>query len=202
MNSPLVDAYIEKSKPFAQPILVKLRALVHEVCPTVDEKIKWSFPCFEVHGEILCSMSSFKEHCSFGFWKASLLNDHANLFDESVTGMGHLGKLKSLDDLPSDDILKDYIFQAVELNKQGIKVPKLAQKSIPASQIIPPQDLLDALALNAAANDTFYRFSPSHRKEYIVWINDAKTEKTRLSRIEKAVAQMAEGKDQNWKYKK
>ena len=66
--NPKVDAYCAKVQPFAQPILAHLRALVHKACPEVEETIKWSRPFFQYRGAILCNMSAFKEHCSFGFW--------------------------------------------------------------------------------------------------------------------------------------
>ena len=66
--NPKVDAYINKAKPLAQPILEHLRELVHKGCPKVEETIKWSRPFFEYKGAILGNMSAFKEHCSFGFW--------------------------------------------------------------------------------------------------------------------------------------
>ncbi len=65
-TSPKVDAYCVKVQPFAQPILAHLRELVHKACPEVEETIKWSRPFFEYRGAILCNMSAFKEHCSFG----------------------------------------------------------------------------------------------------------------------------------------
>ena len=69
-----VDAYIARSAEFARPILEHLRAIVHGACPEVEETMKWSFPHFQYKG-MLCSMAAFKEHCSFGFWKSSLVLD-------------------------------------------------------------------------------------------------------------------------------
>jgi hypothetical protein len=69
-----VDAYVAKSEPFAQPILEHLRELVHKACPEVQETMKWSFPHFDYKG-LMCSMASFKKHCSFGFWKAAIMKD-------------------------------------------------------------------------------------------------------------------------------
>ena len=100
-RDPRVDAYIEKSADFARPILTHLRTLVHAACPEVEETMKWSFPHFDYKGEMMCSMASFKAHCAFGFWKASLV-----LGDKATDGaMGHLGRITSLDDLPSDRTL-------------------------------------------------------------------------------------------------
>lgn len=70
-----IDEYIGKSAPFAQPILKRLRKLIHAACPQIQETIKWGFPHFIYGDGILCSMASFKQHCAFGFWKAKLIKD-------------------------------------------------------------------------------------------------------------------------------
>ncbi len=91
-----IDAYIAKSQPFARPILKHMRLLVHKACPETEETIKWGFPHFNYKGEMMCSMASFKQHCAFGFWKASLMKDKsltANAKSESA--MGHIGKIMS-----------------------------------------------------------------------------------------------------------
>src|SRR6187200_2705305 len=105
-TDPRIDAYIEKAADFAKPILQHLRALVHKVCPEAEETLKWSFPHFDYKGEMMCSMAAFKQHCAFGFWKASLMKDSEKLFAKiGKTAMGHLGQIRSLSDLPSDKIL-------------------------------------------------------------------------------------------------
>ncbi len=71
-KDPRLDAYIAQSAPFAQPILKQLRKVVHAGCPDVEETLKWSMPHFDYKG-MLCGMAAFKEHCSFGFWKAALI---------------------------------------------------------------------------------------------------------------------------------
>ena len=69
-----VDAYIEQAKPFARPILKKIRALFHRGCPQLEEKLKWSHPSFEYKG-MFGGMAAFKEHAVWGLWKAALVND-------------------------------------------------------------------------------------------------------------------------------
>ena len=69
-----VDAYIDRAQDFAKPILKHLRKLVHDACPDVAETLKWSMPSFEYKG-ILCGFAAFKHHCTFGFWKESLLKE-------------------------------------------------------------------------------------------------------------------------------
>ncbi|HEY0677797.1 MAG TPA: YdeI/OmpD-associated family protein [Chitinophagaceae bacterium] len=196
---PRIDAYIQKAAPFAQPILEHLRELVHKACPQVQETMKWSFPHFEYKG-ILCSMAAFKQHCSFGFWKAALLKDEKQLLNRhGDTGMGHFGKISSLKDLPSDKILTAYIQEAVHLNEDEIKLVSRT-KAAPKKEPQTPPELLSALKKNKAALKTFENFSPSHKREYVEWITEAKTEATRDKRIATTIEWLTEGKIRNWKY--
>jgi len=197
-----VDAYIAKSAEFAKPILVHLRELVHQACPEVEEKIKWGFPNFEYKG-VLCNVAAFKQHCSFGFWKYSLMNDPKGILSTRNEGgsMGNLGKITSLKDLPSDKIILGFIKQAVELNEQEIKRPvKTTPKG--SKTIDTPDYLAKALKKNKTAYEIFENFAYSHRKEYIQWFEEAKTDETRNKRIAQAIEWIAEGKGRNWKYEK
>lgn len=195
-----IDEYIKKAQPFAQPILTHLRELVHKACPEVAEKIKWGMPFFDYKGP-MCHMASFKQHAVFGFWKAALMKDKELMeMAKSEVAMGHLGKLTSLKDLPSDKQLTAYIKEAMKLNEDGVKLPPKAKTAV--SNIVVPAELIAALKRNKAANKTFEGFSNSHKKEYIEWITEAKTDATREKRLEQAIEMMAEGKSRNWKYQK
>lgn len=199
-TDPRIDDYIKKAAPFAQPILKHLRALVHKACPQATETIKWSFPHFEYKG-ILCTMAAFKQHCNFGFWKASLMKDDASLLKKvGNTDMARFDKITSMDDLPSDKILIAYIKEAVRLNDDDIKVEK-PKKPVKKELPIPPA-LAAALQKNKKAAAKFEAFPPSHRREYIEWIDEAKTEETRNRRVETTIEWVAEGKGRNWKYEK
>jgi uncharacterized protein YdeI (YjbR/CyaY-like superfamily) len=199
-----VDEYIAKAKPFAKPILNHLRKLIHEACPDVEEKMKWSFPCFDYKGPFI-NIAGFNEHCVFGFWKASLLNDPKGYLKERANqggeSMGHLGRILSLKDLPPDKVIIDFIRQAKKLNDEGIKVPKKPKIGEP-KEITVPDYFQKVLNKNKAALKTFEGFSPSNRKEYLQWITEAKTEETRNKRMETAIEWLAEGKIRNWKYLK
>jgi uncharacterized protein YdeI (YjbR/CyaY-like superfamily) len=196
-----VDAYIEKSGAFAQPILRHLRALVHEANPDVEETIKWGFASFDYKGAY-CSMASFKQHVAFGFWKPDLINDpDGYLLKRSNQGgeaMGNLGRITKMEDLPPDDILKDFIRQAKKLNDDGIKMP--ARPKPAKTELIIPDYFTTALQSNKKATEVFEKFSYSAKKEYVAWICEAKTEKTRLERLNTAIEWISEGKIRNWKY--
>ena len=197
-----VDAYIEKSADFAKPILIHLRDLIHLASPEINETIKWSFPHFDYKGTV-CSMASFKQHCAFGFWKSSLLPDQYNLLSAEVeSAMGQFGRITSINDLPADEILLEYIRNAVLLNETGVKIPKKRNSSLVSEEPVCPDYLRDALSLNPPAQITFENFSNSHKREYIEWICEAKTDATRQKRIATTILWLSEGKSMHWKYKK
>ena len=194
-HNPAVDAYIQNAAEFARPVLVHLRELVHRTAPGIQETIKWRIPCFEYKG-IVCNMAAFKQHCSFGFWKASLLKDK-NLFETTDSGMGNLGKIRKLDDLPPDELLIACIRDAVHLNENDIRV-SAAKKKKKTLEI--PKDFAAELKTNRAANTHFSEFAPGYQRDYIEWITGAKTEKTRQKRLATAIEWIGEGKHRNWKY--
>jgi len=196
-TDPRVDAYIGKSAPFARPILMHIRKAVHAGCPDVEETIKWSAPHFVYKG-MLCGMSSFKAHCAFGFWKASLLEAGGTKADEA---MGQFGRITSVDDLPGSKQLAALVRQAAALNDQGVKVPR-RKKGAPKPPPTAPADFMKALRANKKALAAFTAFSPSHKREYIEWITEAKTAETRQRRMATALEWLSEGKAHNWKYQK
>ena len=200
-HDPRVDEYISKSADFAKPVLTYLRDVVHKACPDVNETIKWNFPNFEYAGGILCSMAAFKQHCVFGFWLASLMTDPNKLLTiGEKTAMGHLGQIKSIADLPPEKVLVKYIKEAMLLNEKGAKISK--KKVTEIKEVEVPPYFLDALRQNKTAYSTFEKFSPSHKKEYLEWITEAKSEATRNKRIATALEWLEEGKPRLWKYSK
>ncbi len=195
ITDPRVDAYIEKSRDFAKPILNHLRGLVHEACPDVLETMKWSFPHFDYKG-MMCSMAAFKEHCAFSFWKQPLLEQSA--FPAERTAMGSFGRITSLKDLPDDKALEKLIACAARLNDEGIKISRPVSKE--KKELVVPDILTAALAADVLAAETFDGFPYSKKKEYVEWITEAKTDATRDKRLATTVEWLAEGKARNWKY--
>ena len=197
VRDPRVDAYIAKSADFARPILEHLREVVHAACPEAEETMKWSFPHFQYKG-MLCSMASFKEHCAFGFWKSSLIVEKGD--GETERAMGQFGRLTKIGDLPSKKVLTAYIKQAMRLNDEGVKSPTRSKPKSAPRPVVVPDDLADALKSTSEAAAHFKSFSPGQQREYIDWLNEAKTEVTRTKRLQTAIEWISEGKKRNWKY--
>jgi uncharacterized protein YdeI (YjbR/CyaY-like superfamily) len=202
--NPKVDAYVARAQPFAQPIMEHLRQLVHKACPEVEETIKWSRPFFEYRGAILCNMSAFKEHCSFGFWgeEMSAVLRGAKVLRED--GMGSLGRITSLKDLPSDKQMLGWLRQAVEfVDSSQYTSPIAARRRVvkaPKPVLETPAEFTAAFRRNKKAAAVFAAFSPSCKREYLEWIAEAKRAETRDKRIATAMEWIAEGKQRNWKY--
>jgi uncharacterized protein YdeI (YjbR/CyaY-like superfamily) len=198
-KNPRFDAYIAKAAPFAPPILKHLRALVHEACPEAEEEMKWSNPSFIYHGKILCSMAAFKAHAIFGFWHQGLEKQIAKDTGRTGDAMGLMGRIETLKDLPSDAKLRGYLKRAMELTDTGVPArPRPAGKKKPEAKV--PPDLAARLKQSKKAAATWEKFSPSHRREYVEWITEAKRDETREQRLETTLEWLAEGKSRNWKY--
>lgn len=196
-RDPRIDAYIAKAQPFAQPILRKLRALIHKADPEIEETLKWGMPSF-THAGIVCGMAAFKRHCAFGFWKSKLILDAKG--KPADEGMGSFGRITRLADLPSDAKLTGYIRKAVKLNLEGVKVPGRAKRKATPLRI--PADLSRALKGSPKATATFKALSTSHRNEYVEWITGAKQEATRVKRLATTLEWLAAGKNFNWRYER
>lgn len=198
-KDPRVDAYIAKSADFAKPILTHFRAIVGEACPDATETIKWSTPSWDYAGSSLCSMAAFKQHCSFGFWRANLLVLHGKPL--GIGADGQLSHITSVMDLPARSTLMKLLKQAAKLNADGVKDSVMSGRSrVPRPPLPVPEDLRRALSRNRKARDTFAQFPPGHQREYIEWITGAKRDETRAERLATSLEWLAEGKPRNWKY--
>jgi uncharacterized protein YdeI (YjbR/CyaY-like superfamily) len=160
--------------------------------------MKWSFPHFDYKGQMMCSMASFKAHCAFNFWKQQLLECSA--FPKEKTAMGSFGRITSVKDLPDDKTMKKLIADAMKLNDEGKTVKRPVSKE--RKEVVVPEVLLEALAKNEKAAETFSNFPCSCKKEYVEWITEAKTHPTRDKRVATTVEWLSEGKRRNWKYEK
>jgi hypothetical protein len=197
-KDPRVDAYIANAAPFAQPILERLRAVVHAACPDCEEAIKWGTPHFLYKG-LLAGMAAFRKHATFGFWKGSLVVGA----DGDGAAMGQFGRLTKVGDLPPKARLTSYVKKAMRLNDEAVPAPHVAaRRSAPKPAVATPADLVAALERNRKAGATYAKFTPGKRREYVEWIAGAKTAATRQRRLAQAVEWMAEGKTRNWKYEK
>lgn len=192
---PRVDAYIAKSQDFAKPILTRVREMVHDACPDVQETIKWGSPFFDYKGQMMCAIAAFKQHCALIFWKASLIDGMPGNFD---TSRGSFGRITSMKELPTKTQFNGFIKAAMALNEAGITMKRPKAGTKPEAKV--PKELATALAKNKKATAVFANFPRGQRREYCEWISEAKREETKAKRVAQAIEWIAEGKTRNWKY--
>lgn len=197
-----IDAYIARSQDFAKPIMEHIRKLIHKTCPGVTETIKWGMPSFEYKGPFI-GFAAFKKHFALGFWKAALMKDSKILTGKEAKGsMGNLGKIESIEQLPSDPVMVKWIKEAMKLNDDGVKFVRAEKPKHERKEYKMPAYFQKELNKNKKAKQVFDAFSPSHKREYLEWIIEAKTEETRNKRMATAIEWLCEGKSRNWKYQR
>lgn len=192
-RNPQVDAYIAQSPDFARPILTQIRDIVHAACPDVEESIKWGCPHFS-HNGMLCGIASFKQHCRLHFWRGEAIVGDAEQVEK-------FHRIDSVDALPSRAAIMRCVKRAMQLNDERRESPAAKPRKARPALPVPPV-LASALRRNAAARKFFETLPPSHQRDYIEWISEAKTEPTRDRRVATTVEWLAEGKSRNWKYEK
>ncbi len=191
-KDPRINAYIAEAAPFARPILTHFRAVVHQALPEIEEGIKWSMPAFMIGGKNVAGMAAFKAHC------AAMIHGEGRLGDKP--GMGGYGKVAALSDLPSDlELIASIQAAAQRVAKSGTATKPKTPKA-PKAEIPMPEDFAAELARYQGASEKFAAWAPSHRREYLEWIVEAKRPETRAKRIAQAAEWIADGKKRNWKY--
>ena len=195
-REPRIDAYIARAQPFARPILEKVRERVHTVIPDVEEAMKWGMPAYTLAGKLVLITAAFKAHTALNFWRGQELESN----HDTVGAMGQFGRIKSLDELPPDAELDRLIREAAEVAKSAPapRKPKHAPK--PPPEIHP--ELAAALDKAPKAKAAFEQFAPSHRREYLEWVAEAKRDETRQKRIAATIEWLSEGKKRNWQYER
>ena len=193
MKDARIDEYINNAQPFAQPILAHLRELIHKALPDVQETIKWGSPSFDYKGGI-CMISGFKEHCTFGFFKESLMPDLQKYLKDHVidksSAMGSWGRIQDLSNLPPDEKIISWVKEAALLNEKGLKVKRSAPETRKKNPM--PEFVRRKLESNNVM-DAYNSRPPYQQNDYVGWISEAKQEETRQKRLEQMIDELKKG---------
>lgn len=187
--NPQVDEFLEKAKKW-QAEMKLLREIVLEC--NLTEEFKWRQPCYSMNGKNVLFVSSFKDYGILAFFKGALLADSYNILvraGENTQGMRMIRftNCEQINALRSE--IKQYIFEAIEIEKAGLKVPKtdVASPSYPA-------ELVEVFDKNAELKEAFEKLTPGRQRAYILHFSSAKQAETRSSRIEKYQTRILKGK--------
>jgi len=190
--NPKVDFYFSKAKKW-QEELEQLRMIVLDCGLT--EELKWGVPCYTFQKSNLVLIHVFKEYCALLFFKGALLNDANGILIQQTknvqaarqirfTNVREIVKLKP--------ILKAYIYEAIEVEKAGLKVPFKKTKEFSM-----PEEFQNKLNENPGLKKAFNALTPGRQRGYLLYFSAPKQSKTRESRVEKCMEQILNGKGLN-----
>lgn len=190
--NPKVDFYFDKAKKW-QEELEKLRAIALDC--GLNEELKWGVPCYSFQKCNVVLIHVFKEYCAFLFFKGALLKDPGGILiqqTENVQAARQIRFTSVREIMKTESILKAYIFEAIEVEKAGVKVN--LKKT---SEFNMPEEFKNKLKENSALNTAFKKLTPGRQRGYLLYFSAPKQSKTRSSRIEKCTRQILNGKGLN-----
>lgn len=169
--------------------LVALREIALEC--GLKEELKWSYPCYTHNGKNIFMIGSLKDYATLSFFKGVLLKDEYKILTKPGKNSQSYKLLKVSDFrelLKIKDIVKAYIFEAIDNEEVGKKV---IFKKNPETM---PEEFLQFFEKMPELKFAFENLTPGRKRSYILHISDAKQEKTRISRIEKCIPKILNGK--------
>jgi uncharacterized protein YdeI (YjbR/CyaY-like superfamily) len=190
--NPKVNAYLSKAKKW-QEESAKLRMIVLDC--QLTEELKWGKPCYTFQKRNIVVMLPLKEYCALLFCKGALLNDANGILIKpgENTQAGRQIRFTNVRELGEmETILKAYIYEAIEVEKAGLKVNF---KKI--TELVIPEELQNKLDEIPGLKTAFDGLTPGRQRAYILYFSAPKQSKTRESRVEKCIQQILNGKGLN-----
>ncbi|WP_434511065.1 YdeI/OmpD-associated family protein [Desulfitobacterium sp. AusDCA] len=190
--NPKVDEFLGKAKRW-QEELTKLRRIVLDC--GLDEELKWYQPCYTFEGKNIVILQGFKEYCALAFFKGVLLKDIKGILispTENVQEGRQIRFTNAQEIVEMEPILKAYIYEAIEVEKAGLKVIKKQ-----TSDFTIPEEFQNKLDEIPALKTAFEALTPGRQRAYIFYFSQPKQSKTRESRIGKCMQQILNGKGLN-----
>lgn len=190
--NPKVDFFFEKPSQW-QDAYRQLRKIALDTGLT--EELKWGVPCYTFQGSNVVLIHGFKEYCALLFHKGALLKDTEDILIQQTKNVQSARQIRFTDVkeiLDREKVLKSYIHEAIEVEKAGLEV-----KMKKTSEFDMPEELQAKLDKDAEFRTAFEALTPGRQRGYMLYISQAKQSKTRISRIEKSIPNIFEGKGYN-----
>ena len=190
--NPKVDFFFDKSSQW-QKEYKQLRTLVLDCGLT--EELKWGVPCYTHQGNNVVLIHGFKEYCALLFHKGALLSDPEGILIQQTENVQSARQIRftGLQEIVGmGKILKSYIYEAIEVEKAGLKVEMKKTKEYSI-----PEEFQAKLDENNALKEAFYALTPGRQRGYLLHFAAAKQAKTREARVEKLIPQILNGKGLN-----
>lgn len=177
--------------------LESLRQLLNSF--PLREGIKWSMPVYDIDNKNIAGIAAFKGHYGIWFFNGGLHEKNTDLLINAQEGKTHAMRQIKFDENSQPDIkeLSKYIEESIEIARKGKKMKPPVKK-----KIIIPYDLNQHLIAKGELEFAFNKLSPGKRREYCLYIDEAKREETRENRVQKIIPMILSGIGLNDKYKK
>ncbi|MGG3624555.1 YdeI family protein [Bacillus gobiensis] len=187
-----VDEFLSKAKKWKEEY-EKLRNIVREC--DLTEEFKWMHPCYTFEKKNIVLIHGFKEYCALLFHKGALLQDtHGILIQqtENVQAARQIRFTNVQEIVEMETILKAYIYEAIEVEKAGLEVNYKKN-----TEFIIPEELQNKFDEIPALKTAFEALTPGRQRAYILYFSGPKQSKTRVSRVEKCMQKILNGKGLN-----
>jgi len=191
-TNPKVDEYLNKAKKWKEES-EKLREIV--LSCDLTEDFKWMHPCYTLENKNIVIIHGFKEYCALLFHKGALLKDKQGILiqqTENVQAARQIRFTNLQQIVDMETILKEYILEAIEVEKAGLKVA--LKKN---TEYAVPEEFQTKLDENPALKTAFEALTPGRQRAYLFYFSQPKQSKTRVSRVEKSTQQILDGKGLN-----
>ncbi len=187
-----VDFFFDKATQWQEEYR-QLRTLLLDCGLT--EELKWGVPCYTFQGSNVVLIHGFKEYCALLFHKGALLQDAEGILIQQTENVQSARQIRFTDVkeiVEAKSLLKSYIYEAVEVEKEGLKVELKKTKEYPV-----PEEFQVKLDGNAALKSAFEALTPGRQRGYLLHFSAPKQSKTREARVEKLIPQILDGKGLN-----
>lgn len=187
--NPKVDFFFTKAKSWQQEY-----AILREICLSteLEEELKWGVPCYTLDKKNVVLIHGFKDYCALLFHKGALIKDKEGLLIQQTENVQAARQLRftSLKEITKSKIvIKEYIQQAIQIEKEGIKVPMKK-----TTEFAVPEEFAAILKSNAKLKKAFEALTPGRQRGYLLFFSQAKQSKTREARVEKYIPHILAGK--------
>ncbi|GAA4453985.1 YdeI/OmpD-associated family protein [Rurimicrobium arvi] len=189
-----VDAYLDKAGKWGEEMSL-LREIIISADKDFEEDFKWGHPCYTIDGANVVLIHGFKEYCALLLFKAAIMDDPDGILVQQTENVqsGRQIRFTSLAEIKAQKtVLKKYLREAVRVERSGLKVPKRAP-----SELTLPAELKATFREMPELKKAFEALTPGRQRAYALYFADAKQEQTRISRIQKHIPQILNGKGLN-----
>jgi len=190
--NPKVDGFLSKSKKWKAEY-EKLRNIV--LACELTEDYKWMHPCYTFENKNIVLIHGFKEYCALLFHKGALLKDRSGILiqqTENVQAARQIRFTNVEEIIEMEPIIKAYIQEAIEVEKAGLEVTFKETK-----EYIIPEEFQSKLDDMPDLKTAFEALTPGRQRAYLHYFSEPKQSKTRVSRVDKYMQQILNGKGLN-----